>query len=140
MGMHIDHGCFLDGSSGSVTPPRPGAKYDNRQDRSIAPADHVASRRADQNTVGRIEVQAFRLGQASSGEGEVGKMTGRVTPHVCGSLASACSASSTVLDLIEILPPEAIKSAWVGKGRPRSRLQSFPLRRFRPFAQPSSNR
>jgi hypothetical protein len=45
----------------------------NRQDRSMAPADHVASCRADQNTVGRIEVQAFRLSRPSSGEGEAGK-------------------------------------------------------------------
>jgi hypothetical protein len=39
----------------------------------MAPADHVASRgadqNADQNTVGLIEVQALRLGQASSNSG-----------------------------------------------------------------------
>ena len=42
----------------------------------MAPADHVSSCRADQNTMGRIEVRAFRLGQASSGEGDVGKAVG----------------------------------------------------------------
>src|SRR5260370_973910 len=46
MGMHVDHGCFLNGSFGSLTPWRFAAKYDNWQYRSMAPADHVA-RRAD---------------------------------------------------------------------------------------------
>ena len=41
----------------------------------MAPADRAASCRAARNTVGRFEVQAFRLGHASSDEGEAGKMT-----------------------------------------------------------------
>jgi len=41
----------------------------------MAPADRAASCRAAQNIVGRFEVQAFRLRQASSDEGEAGKMT-----------------------------------------------------------------
>jgi hypothetical protein len=40
----------------------------------MAPADHVASCRADHNPMGRIEVQA---GPIVVGEGEIGKMTGR---------------------------------------------------------------
>src|SRR5208282_5660180 len=54
MGTHVDHGhgCFLHGPSGSLTPRRLAAKYDNRQDRSMTPADHVASCPAEQNPVG----------------------------------------------------------------------------------------
>jgi hypothetical protein len=39
----MSSGCFLHGPCGSLTPRRLAAKYDNCQDRSMAPADHAAS-------------------------------------------------------------------------------------------------